>query len=188
MKAGGTGELNMGRNNMEKMKTPVSRGSLISLLAVVLFAVMLLAVFPGQRERVLDTSWRFFLEMIMILPAIVVLTGFFSIFVSKEFISKYLGHASGVRGFILSVLLGALPSGPLYVAFPIAATLREKGASTSNMLAFLTAWACIKLPQEMVELRFMGLKFTLLRLGMTIAASWLMGMITERVVDSGNTA
>lgn len=176
--------MNMAKNNMGKKKTPVSRGSLISLLAVVLLAVVLLIVFPGQKEKVLDTSWRFFLEMITILPAIVVLIGFFSVFVSKEFISKYLGHASGVRGFILSILLGALPTGPLYVAFPMAAALRKKGASTSNMLAFLTAWACIKLPQEMVELRFMGLKFTLLRLGLTIAAAWLMGMLTERVVDS----
>lgn len=174
--------------NMGKKKPPLSRSSLFSLFAVVLLAVILVTVFPGQREKVLNTSWRFFLEMITILPAIVVLIGFFSVFVSKEFISKYLGHASGIRGFVLSILLGALPTGPLYVAFPMAAALRKKGARTSNMLAFLTAWACIKLPQEMVELRFMGLKFTLLRLGLTILAAWLMGLLTERVVDSRTAA
>jgi len=170
--------------NSGKKKGWISPGNLIVLALVVLLAVVLVLIFPGQREKVLETSWRFFLEMITILPAIVVLIGLFSVFVSKEVVSKYLGHASGFRGFFLSIFLGALPTGPLYVAFPMAAALREKGARTSNMLVFLTAWACIKLPQELVELRFMGLKFTLIRLGLTMAAAWLMGMITERVVDS----
>jgi uncharacterized membrane protein YraQ (UPF0718 family) len=174
---------NTGMNNGKK-KAPISRGSVAALLAVTVLAAALTWLFPEQREKVLDTSWRFFLEMITILPAIVVLIGLFSVFVSREFISKNLGQASGLKGFFLSVLIGALPTGPLYVAFPMAAAMKKKGARTSNMLAFLTAWACIKLPQEMVELRFMGLKFTLLRLGLTIAAAWVMGMITERLVDS----
>lgn len=139
-----------------KKKPPLSRSSLFSLLAVVLLVVILVTLFPGQREKVLNTSWRFFLEMITILPAIVVLIVFFPVFVSKEFISKYLSHASGIRGFVLSILLGALPTGPLYVAFSMAEAFRKKGVRTSNMPAFLTVW--------------------------------LMGLLTERVVDSRTAA
>ena len=85
-------------------------------------------------------------------PAIVILIGLFAVFVPKQMVADYLGHASGLKGFLLAALLGSLPTGPLYVAFPLAAAMLKKGARIATIIVFLTAWACIKLPQEMVEL------------------------------------
>jgi len=166
-------------------KKLVSLQSLLGLIGTALIAAILVYLFPDNRARVVDTSLRFFYEMISILPAIVILIGLFAVFVPKQMVANYLGKASGLKGFLLSILLGALPTGPLYVAFPLAAAMRKKGARVANMIVFLTAWACIKLPQEMVELQFMGLKFTLLRFSLTAGAAVLMGLLTERLMKTG---
>jgi len=177
---GGSGPGNPGgANSGPSQKKLVSLQSLIGLAVALAVAAILVTLFPDNRERAVGTSLRFLIEMVSVLPAIVILIGLFAVFVPKKLVAEYLGHASGVKGFFLALLLGSLPTGPLYVAFPMAAAMLKKGARPANIIVFLTAWACIKIPQEMVELQFMGLKFTLLRFGLTIAAAGLMGAVTE---------
>jgi len=96
---------------------------------------------------------------------------------------KYLGKASGIKGVILAIILGALPTGPLYIAFPMAAALLKKGAKISNIIVFLSAWACIKIPQEMVELQFLGPQFMLLRLSLTIIFVIIMAVSIEKMIE-----
>ena len=99
---------------------------------------------------------------------------------------QYLGQSSGLKGMVLALFFGALPTGPLYIAFPLAAGLRQKGASLANIAIFLTAWACIKLPQELVELQFLGAQFMLARLSLTILAAVAMGAIIEKIVKTND--
>jgi uncharacterized membrane protein YraQ (UPF0718 family) len=166
-------------------KKLVSVRSLAVLAGALAAAGILITLFPDNRQRAVDTSLRFLVEMVSILPAIVILIGLFAVFVPKQLVANHLGHASGVKGFLLAILLGSLPTGPLYVAFPMAAAMLKKGARPANIIVFLTAWACIKIPQEMVELQFMGLKFTLLRFGLTVVAAVIMGLITEKIMKIG---
>ncbi|NSW90572.1 MAG: hypothetical protein HPY74_07820 [Firmicutes bacterium] len=51
-----------------------------------------------------------------------------------------------------TIALGTLPTGPLYVAFPMVGSLLRKGARISNMVIFLGSWAALKIPQLMVEI------------------------------------
>ncbi len=51
-----------------------------------------------------------------------------------------------------------------------------------NVVVFLSAWACIKIPQEMVEIQFMGLKFAGVRLALTIPLVALVGWIMEQAL------
>ncbi len=156
------------------------RGNPYFLIIVVAAAVVLLYFFPENREKTLKASYDFFIELILILPGVLVLTGLLSAWVKNETVVKYLGHTSGLTGVALSFFLGMIPTGPLYVAFPIAASLLKKGARISNIIIFLSSWACIKLPQELVEMRFMGIKFMVLRLGFTIILVYLMGFFIEK--------
>jgi len=116
----------------------------------------------------------------IILPGVMILMGLFSVWVSKQTVVNYLGRGSGLKGIGLSILFGTLPTGPLYIAFPIALSLFKKGARVMNVVVFLSAWACIKLPQEMVEIQFMGLKFAGIRIALTIPLVALMGWIMEQ--------
>ncbi len=143
-------------------------------------AVVLLILFPDNRVAAINTSWSFLIELVEILPGVMILMGLFAVWVKNETVIKYLGHSSGNRGFALAFFLGMLPSGPLYVAFPMAASLLQKGARVANIIIFLSAWACIKIPQELVEMRFLGVRFMALRLGFTIIMVLAMGLFIEK--------
>ena len=157
------------------------RDLILPSAALVLMAV-LLATFPERAGAVVGTSCRFLLQMFLILPAVMVLVGLFGVWVPKDLVARHLGRASGLRGLLLSFSLGALPTGPLYMAFPMASALLVKGARVSNVVAFLSAWACIKVPQEMVELQFLGPKFMVSRLVLTVVFVAGMGILIEKLV------
>jgi uncharacterized membrane protein YraQ (UPF0718 family) len=166
----------------EKQRKAVLRDYIL-LGAIIIVTVIILLIFPDRIDAVTNTSWAYFTEMIMILPAIMLIMGLFAIWVSKEMVIKYLGRTSGIKGIFLSILLGALPTGPLYVAFPIATVLIKKGARISNIIIFLSAWACIKIPQEMMELQFLGVKFMASRLILSIIFVTIMGISIERIIE-----
>ena len=153
------------------------------LLLTLAAAAFLVIMFPQKRTAVISTSFKFFMEMIWILPAVMILMGLLSVWVSNDMVEKYLGKSSGIQGIFLAVFFGALPTGPLYAAFPLASGLLKKGARTSNIIIFLSAWACIKLPQELVELEFLGFRFMATRLILTIVFISLMGLTIEKVVE-----
>ena len=145
-------------------------------------AIILLSIFPEKRGEVIAVSLEFFVEMILILPAVMVLMGLFTVFVPKDLVVRYLGRESGLRGIFIAIFMGALPTGPLYIAFPIASALLKKGARVSNIVVFLTAWSCIKLPQELVELEFLGFRFMLARLVLTVIFAIFMGLAIEWII------
>ena len=173
----------------EDVKEKQRRGMIrdvIFLGITLIIVIILLSIFPDRREAVTTASWEFFIEMILILPAVMVLMGLFAVWVSKEMVVKYLGKTSGIKGISLAILFGALPTGPLYVAFPMAAALIKKGARISNIIIFLSAWACIKIPQEMVELQFLGPKFMVARLILTIIFVVIMGVSIEKLIEGSD--
>ena len=153
------------------------------VLIVILVFTATLFYFPQSKDEIIGYSTNYFLEMLLILPAVMILMGLFSVWISKETVMKYLGKHAGVKGALFSVFLGSLPTGPLYIAFPIAASLIKKGASISNIIVFLSAWACLKLPQELVEIQFLGFKFMALRWILTVILVIGMGVLIEKIID-----
>ena len=165
-----------------KQKKKMIRDWLFLGITIVV-VIILLSIFPAKIDAVTSTAQEYFIEMMVILPAVMVIMGLFAVFISDETVVKHLGKNSGIKGIALSILIGTLPTGPLYIAFPMAATLLKKGARVSNIIVFLSAWACIKIPQEMVELQFLGGEFMFLRLILTVIFVILMGVIIERVIE-----
>ena len=155
------------------------------LALIIVGSVLLLLIFPDKKDDVVRVSMDFLIEMILILPAVMILLGLFAVWVPGDIVVKFLGRASGAKGVVLSIILGALPTGPLYIAFPIAAALLRKGAKVSNIIIFLSAWACIKIPQELVELQFLGARFMALRLVLTIIFVIIMGLVIEKIMKLG---
>lgn len=165
------------------MKKLTKRKDIKILIFVLIGAAALILIFPQNRRLAVSTAFNFFMEMIYILPAVMILMGLLSVWVSRNIIEKHIGKFSGIKGFLLSGLFGALPTGPLYAAFPLASSLLKKGARISNIVIFLSAWACIKLPQELIELKFLGFKFMITRLILTIAFITLMGLLIEYIIE-----
>ena len=169
-------------NEKIKQKKSLIRDYII-MGAVIVAAAVALLIFSDKSGPVLSVSKNYFLDLIMILPAVMIIIGLFSVWIPKEAVVKYMGKTSGIKGIFISIILGMLPTGPLYIAFPMAVALLKKGAKISNIIIFISAWACIKLPQELVEIQFLGIEFTLLRLALTIIFVVIMGIIIEKIID-----
>lgn len=174
----------MNQDNIEKKdpKKKMIKDWIYFTIALAIMVVLLL-IYPEKTDPVFSTSMEYFMEMIWILPAVMVLLGLFKVWVSKEMVVKYMGKTSGIKGLSISIILGATPTGPLYVAYPLALAMLKKGARVMNIIVFLSAWACIKLPQEMVELQFLGPEFMITRLTLTIVAVSIMGLFIEKVIE-----
>ncbi len=171
----------------EKKKSKKIKQDILILILILFITIIVILSFPDKKEKIITNGWNFFIEMISILPAVMILTGLFNVFISKENIVKYLGKAAGLKAIMFGIIMGSLPTGPLYVAFPLAAALLKKGARISCIIAFLSAWACIKIPQEMVEIQFLGIKFMALRLVLTIIFVIIMGLIIEKLIERRGT-
>ena len=165
----------------QKQKKTMVRDYIAMAIVIIAAAVMLL-VFPDKSGPVLNISKNYLIELAMVLPAVMIIIGLFSVWVSNETVVKYIGKSSGAKGIFFSIVLGMLPTGPIYIAFPMAVALLKKGAKISNIIIFISAWACIKLPQELMEIQFLGIEFTLLRLALTIIFVILMGIIIEKII------
>ena len=172
------------KNQMLKKNQKSSKKGFIFLGLVIIITVLILVLIPAKSSLIMQTSFNYYIHMVMIFPAALILMGFFAVWTSKEFVMTHLGESSGLKGIIISFILGALPTGPIFVAFPMAQALHKKGASYTNIVIFLSAWACIKIPQELVEMQFMGAKFMLVRLGLTIIFITIMGMIINKLLET----
>ena len=106
----------------------------------------------------------FSLEMLKILPCAFVLIGLFEVWIKKETVARHLGEDSGMKGHIWAVLLAGTTIGGVYVALPVAYSLYSKGARLSIIFTYIGASAICRIPMAIFEASFLGIKFTMIRL------------------------
>lgn len=144
--------------------------------------VVLAFIYPEIARSSFDVSTDYLKEMLIIMPPVFLLMGLIDVWIPKQKIQKWLGKGSGLKGILLSIGLGTLPTGPLYVAFPMAATLIKKKASIFNISLFLGAWGALKIPQLMIESKFLGIEFTIVRFSLTLVALVIIGFLMEIIL------
>ena len=135
--------------------------------------------FTAGEELFQTTFWRFLKEMLMILPCMFILIGLFDVWIPKEKIEKHLGEGSGMKGAGLMILLAVIQPGSLYVAFPFAHLLWKKGTSLRNIFIYVGMFSAAKIPMLTFEIGFLGLKFSILRLILTVPVFILIALLLE---------
>ncbi|OIN95670.1 hypothetical protein AUJ66_08555 [Candidatus Desantisbacteria bacterium CG1_02_38_46] len=122
------------------------------LLIILIVLIMVLYPFmPDRASNISRISAQYLIEVLSILPPILILLGLLDTWVPRKIVEKTLGERSGVKGAGIAILTGTAAAGPLYVAFPIAVFLLNKGASVFNAVIFLCSWSAIKIPMIMFE-------------------------------------
>lgn len=133
-----------------------------------------------------DNFWPFIKEMIFVLPVMFILVGLFDVWVSKERVQKHIGTSSGIKGILLIMLLAFLQAGPLYAAFPVAYILWKKGTSARNIFIYLSAVSIAKIPMLAFEIGFLGIRFSLLRILISIPVFIIVGMMMGAYFTKNN--
>ena len=127
----------------------------------------------------------FSIQMLKILPCAFLLIGLFEVWVKKETVEKHLGTGSGLRGYLWSIVLAGTTVGGLYVSLPVAYSLQRKGARLGVIFSYIAASAICRIPMTIFEATFLGAKFSLIRLMVSIplvivSSMWLGGFLEKR--------
>lgn len=160
---------------------------IIKIFLVLCYVVFLIFSFiynfsPGK--EIYYNFVSFSIDMLKILPPAFVLVGLFEVWVKRETVERHFGEKSGIKGYIGAILLSTPTVGGLYVSFPIAYSLFSKGAKLSIIFTYLGSSAICRIPMSIFEASFLGIKFTLIRLfvslPLVILTSILLGNYLEK--------
>ncbi len=165
----------------------MKRNTIITVLLIASYFIFLGVAWltgfnPGQ--QIWQNFASFAVAMLKILPGAFILIGLFEVWVKRETVEKHLGEKSGFKGYLWVILLSGTLVGGLYLAFPVAYTLYNKGARLSVIFTYLGAAAICRVPMTIFEASFLGIKFTAIRwlvsLPLVIITSILLGNYLTR--------
>lgn len=145
-----------------------------------LAGIGLLIAFYMDRERGIRSLKRGLSAFVRILPTvlvIVVIIGLLLGFVPPETIRQFVGDRSGPGGLLLTGTIGSVLHIPSIVAFPLAASFREIGASVSIVAVFVTTLTMIGVVTLPLEVRELGWRFAALRNGLSFAGALLIAIL-----------
>ncbi len=165
----------------------MKQNSIIKIVGISAYIVFILFSFingfePGK--RIGENFITFSKGMLGVLPCAFILIGLFEVWVKRETVEKHFGEEAGIKRYVWAVLLAGTTVGGLYVAFPVAYSLYNKGAKLSFIFAYIGASAICRVPMTIFEASFMGIKFTAIRLlvslPLVIISSILLGDYLEK--------
>jgi uncharacterized membrane protein YraQ (UPF0718 family) len=157
------------------------------LFAVYSVFIVVSLVFGFQPGKDIGSNFlTFTLSMLKILPGAFILIGLFQVWVSRERVEKHLGEESSFLSFLWVLLLAGTTVGGLYVAFPVAYALYEKGARIQVVLAYIGFAAVSRIPMMIFEASFMGIKFTVVRLAVSIPLVVVSAVVLGRYLKASN--
>ncbi|WP_058485018.1 permease [Defluviitalea phaphyphila] len=152
-------------------------------LITICVIVITILIDKNMGLKALSVAGDSFKQMILVIPPIFILLGLLDTWVPRETMVKYMGEGSGIKGIILSIILGSAAAGPLYGAFPVAAVFMKKGAKFSNVLIFIGAWSTTKIPMFLFEISALGAKFAITRLLVDIPGIIIIAHVLSRLIS-----
>ena len=96
---------------------------------------------------------------------------------TPETISELIGAEAGFMATILAALIGAITLMPSLIAFPLAGSLLRSGATVVTISAFVTTLVMVGMVTMPMEIKALGVKFTLLRNGLGFIAALIIAVI-----------
>lgn len=152
-------------------------GALILWTLAAVLAVIAWRRGPDVFQRGMTHAGRSLIASIPRIGLAMLAAGFIGTLLPTGPIARLIGPDSGVTGILIaSVAGGFVPSGPI-VSFPVIVVLRDAGAGTAQLIAFLTAWSVFAFHRVLIhESPIMGWAFSAQRLGASLILPPLSGL------------
>lgn len=113
--------------------------------------------------------------------AVLFLIGLILTFIPPEAIKQYAGESNSIFTTVAFAIVGCITLIPAFVAFPLAGSLVDAGASIVPVVAFLTTLTMVGIVTFPLEKKEFGTKFTIIRNSLSfvfaIAIALIMGVM-----------
>jgi len=163
---------------IKKIFSKIDSGLKFLILVALLYLIF--AIFNFELcVQAFNNFLEIFKKVIPIILTVFILIFFSNLLINPKKISKYLGHGSGISGFILSIIFGILSAGPIYMWYPLLADFKEKGMRDSLIATFLYNRA-IKIPLIPIMIYYFGLKLVIILSLYMIIFSVINGILVEK--------
>ncbi len=171
----------MKEKNKNQMRKKKSKGKIYFLLSVVLLYLLFIPLLPNKSRTVLKVFIKLLLSLMPVFVFVYIIMLLIYYFVNKEFLKKYMGEESGLKGWLIAIIAGIISTGPMYVWYPLMKELRKNGVKDRYLATFLynrgikPAW----LP---LLIFYFGWFYSLTLLVVMAVLSILQGLMTERII------
>lgn len=156
---------------------------LYAVTAVFLIFALISAIIgfePGK--SLLKNFWEYIKFILTIMPAVFLLIGLFNVWVKKETVIKHMGHKSGIKGYVLAIILAFAVVGGLFAALPISKQLHDKGSRLGVVMTYLGASCVCRVPMTLFEASLLGWEFTAIRFIVSLPLIILSSIFIEKVM------
>lgn len=108
---------------------------------------------------------------------ILFLIGLILTFLPPETIRQYAGNSNSIMTTVIFAVVGCITLIPAFVAFPLAGSLVDAGASVVPIVAFLTTLTMVGLVTFPLEKKEFGTKFTVIRNSLSFIFALIIALI-----------
>ena len=139
-----------------------------SIIFISVSAVLSLVSLILDRKKTIagfKKGWNMFKNVLIPFLSILVLVSVLLYIIPPSVISRLLGSGSGVLGFVIAAIVGAITLIPGFISYPIAAGLISQGASYA-------------------EIGYLGINFTLARTLVSLPLFIGIGYLMERYLKN----
>jgi len=123
------------------------------------------------------TLWR---NALMLLFGFII-AGLVQVMVPQEWITRFLGSESGMKGLLTGCVIGGLMPGAPYAVFPLLGGLYKAGAAVGPIVSFSTAWSLWSVTRLPIEMALVDPKVALIRFASTFLVPPLAGMLATMI-------
>ena len=152
-------------------------------LAAVLAAYLVTAIIDLSTARNAAINFlEMFAKILPILIFIIIVMTLVNTYFTKERTEKFLGHKSGIQGWIYTIIASFFIIGPPYILYPFLGTLKKRGMKNS-LLAAMMYNRNIKIYFLPAMIYYFGLKFTIIISIYIILFSIITGKFIEKIIN-----
>lgn len=166
---------------MSAIRVQIKEALRYIIITLIIWGIVII-ISPAKGIMVGEVAYSSLVKAIEIIIAVFIVIGLIQVWIGTEVLSKIFGKEAGWKGLILASIIPMFLGGSLFTMFPLLKILRDKGASTGCILAFIVAWGG-KLPLLPLEAEFLGWKFTVLRTVLLVPFAIVMGLLGQFVLE-----
>jgi len=151
------------------------------IMGILAFLLVGIGYFKGGGEHLkgLSLAIKMTLEILPLLIFAFLIAGMVQVLIPKEWISKWIGEESGLKGILIGTIAGGLTPGGPYISLPIAVGLWRTGGSVGTVVAFVTGWSLWAIGRLPIEVGIMGWRFAVVRFLSTFLFPPIAGLLAN---------